>query len=93
MAADRHTRITVETERILMIARQHAVYGWCERCGLEVELLPSAQASHLLHLAEERLHGQQQGKLHLEQAKDGLVVCLKSLLRLLQAASGQHNSQ
>ena len=92
MAADRRTRITIEAERILIIARQHAAYGWCERCGLEVELIPSAQASHLLHLAEERLHGQQQGKLHLEQAKDGLVVCLKSLLRVLQAATGQPGS-
>jgi hypothetical protein len=92
MAADRRTRITIETERILIIARQHAAYGWCERCGLEVELIPSAQASHLLHLAEERLHRQQQGKLHLEQAKGGLVVCLKSLLRLLQAATGQPGS-
>jgi hypothetical protein len=89
MAADRRTRITIETERILIIARQHAAYGWCERCGLEVELLPSAQASRLLQVTEEQLKGQHHGKLHLEQAKDGLVICLKSLLRFLQAAGGQ----
>jgi hypothetical protein len=92
MAADRRTRITIETERILIMARQHAAYGWCERCGQQVELLPSAHASRLLHVAEEQLQGRHQGKLHLEQAKDGLVICLKSLLRLLQVAGGQHNS-
>jgi hypothetical protein len=92
MAADRSTRITIETERILIMARQHTAYGWCERCGQQVELLPSAHASRLLHVPQDRLQGQHQGKLHLEEAKDGLVVCLKSLLRLLQSAGGQRRS-
>lgn len=92
MAADRSTRITIETERILIIARRHAARGWCERCGAEVELVASADASHLLHLAQEQLQWQNPGNLHLKEAKDGLVICLKSLLRFVQAASGQHNS-
>jgi len=92
MAADRRTRITIETERILIMARQHTARGWCERCGAEVELLPSAHASRLLHMAQEQLQRQNRGNLHLEEAKDGLVICLKSLLRFVQAASGQHNS-
>jgi hypothetical protein len=89
MAADRRTRITIETERMLIVARQHSAHGWCERCGAEVELLPSAQASQLLHVAQEQLQGLHQGRLHLEEAKDGLVICLKSLLRFLQGAGGQ----
>ncbi len=92
MAADRRTRITIETERILIIARQHAAFGWCERCGAEVELLPSSHAGHLLHAAQEQLQGQHQGRLHLEEVKGGLVICLKSLLRLLHATRGQLES-
>jgi hypothetical protein len=92
MARDRRTRITIETERILVIARQHAAHGWCARCGQEVELVPSAQASRLLGVGPEQLGGQYQGKLHLEHAKNGLVICLKSLLRFLQAAAGQHST-
>jgi hypothetical protein len=92
MAGDRRTRITIETERILIIARQHAAHGWCERCGQKVKLLPSVQASRLLRVASEQLGGLDQSRLHLEQAKDGLVICLKSLLRFLQPAGGQHSS-
>jgi hypothetical protein len=92
MAADERTRITIETERILIMARQHATYGWCERCGQQVELLASDHASRLLHVAQDTLQGQHQGKLHLGEAKDGLVICLKSLLRLLQSAGGQRGS-
>jgi hypothetical protein len=39
--AERTTRITIETERILILACQRATSGWCERCGSEVEFLPS----------------------------------------------------
>jgi hypothetical protein len=92
MTAESRTRITIETERILIIARQHAAYGWCERCGQQVELLPSAHAGHLLQLAQDQLQARHQGKLHLEEAKGGLAICLKSLLRFLHAASGQPNS-
>lgn len=87
MAMERRTRITIERERILVIARQHAVRGWCEKCGCEVELVPSNKAGQFLDIGPlDRRHS---SKLHLVQAKEGLVVCLKSLLRFLQAASGQ----
>jgi hypothetical protein len=93
MGAERRTRITIETERILVIARQHAARGWCERCGCEVELLPSSQAGRLLNVGPQQSEGRRQNKVHLVQAKEGLVVCLKSLLRFLQAASGRDGSQ
>ena len=91
MAADQRTRVTIATERILIIAREHSVYGWCARCGQKVELLPWVQASRLLRVAPEQLAGLDQSKLHLEQARDRLVICLKSLLRFLQPAGGQHS--
>jgi hypothetical protein len=90
--AGRRTRITIQTERILIMARQHTARGWCERCGGEVELLPSAHATRLLNVAQEQLQARQQGKLHLKQAREGLVICMRSLLRLLQAAGGQLGS-
>lgn len=92
MAPDRRTRITVETERILIVARQHATPGWCERCGQEVELLPADQAGQFREVVRDQQERQHQSSLHLGQAKDGLVICVKSLLRFLQSASGQHSS-
>jgi hypothetical protein len=83
MGAENHTRITIETERTLIVAHQHATRAWREGCGGDVEFLRSDQAGDLLTAARERLKGQYPGSLHLRQAKDGLVICLKSLLRLL----------
>ena len=93
MAKERRTRITIETERILIMARQHAARGWCERCGGEVELLPSAEAGRLLEVHPEQLTGLKQSKLHLGKAKEGFVICLKSLLRFLQSANVQPRSR
>jgi len=78
MKAEIQTRITIETERILIVVRHHATRGWCDRCRGEVELLHSDHAGDVLAIARERLEG-----LHLGKAKDGMVVCMKSLLRLL----------
>jgi hypothetical protein len=78
MKAENQTRITIETERILIVVRHHSRRGWCDRCGREVELLQSDHARDVLAIARERLEG-----LHLGKAKDGMVVCMKSLLRLL----------
>lgn len=92
MTADRRIRITVETERILFIARQHATRGWCDRCGQEVELLPEKQAGQFRNMVRDQREKRHQSRLHLGQAKDGLVICVKSMLRFLQSASGQLSS-
>jgi hypothetical protein len=46
--ADRTTRITIETERILIIARQQLVRGGCGRCRNEAEFLSSDHARPML---------------------------------------------
>ena len=91
MGGENHMRITIETERILIVARPHAVRGWCERCDTEVEFLTSLQAGRLLERLEQ-LKGQSKSELHLNRAKDGFLICLKSLLRLLQVAGGYRKS-
>ena len=82
---ERCTRITIETERILVIARQHATRGWCKRCGADVEFLPSKQAGDLLE-DPEQMQGKHRNQLHLGQTKNGLLICVKSFLRFLQFA-------
>jgi hypothetical protein len=89
---DRHTRITIETERILIVARRYAIHGWCDRCGTEVEFLPSDRARSLFDATSASLGERQRSSLHKGRARDGLMfVCVQSVLRFLQAASGQKN--
>jgi hypothetical protein len=90
---DKRIWITIETERMLVIARRHAVRGWCERCGTEIEFLPSDQVRRLDTTSGPVLE-QHRNNLHRWLAKDGLIlVCVKSLLRFLQSASGQEVSK
>jgi hypothetical protein len=89
---DRHTRITIETERTLIVARRYAIHGWCDRCGTEVEFLPSDRARPLFDATSASLDEQQRSSVHRWPAKDGLMfVCVQSVLRFLQGASGQKN--
>jgi hypothetical protein len=82
--ANRHTRITIETERTLMIARQKVTRGWCQQCGKEVDLLTPNQVELLFDAGSKQFKGEEQSKLHLEKAKDGLAVCMRSLLKLFR---------
>jgi hypothetical protein len=91
---DRRIWITIETERMLVIARRHALRGWCERCGTEIEFLPLDQVRRQLDTTSGRVLEQHRNNLHRWLAKDGLIlVCVKSLLRFLQSASGQRVSK
>jgi len=69
---DRRTWITIETERMLVIARRHAVRGWCERCGTEIEFLPSDQVRRRLDTTSGRVLEKHRNNLHRWLAKDGL---------------------
>jgi hypothetical protein len=78
------TRITVETERILIIARQRAARQWCATCGAEAEFLPSFEARRVLDAATESPAEMQRKGFHLVGKSGGLAVCLRSLLRFLE---------
>lgn len=87
MTAHRGTRITIETERVLLLLRRQTSRGWCERCGQEVDLVGLEQAGNVLDGIP--LEGKSKTQLHLERAKEGMAVCLKSLLQVVKGARGQ----
>ena len=91
MGSEDRTRITIETEKVLILASQQATHGWCQKCGQEVQLVTAHQAKGSFKIVTEQLKAARQSKLHLGQAKNGLVICLKSLLRLLQATGADHD--
>jgi hypothetical protein len=86
MGTNSRWRIAIETERILIVARRHVRRGWCERCGHEVELLTEESAARLFGIRPDRVTGQSRSRFHLQHAKEGFVICLKSLVSLLRSA-------
>jgi hypothetical protein len=92
MAADRYTRITIETERILIIARQSTARDQCKEYGRELELLPFDRTRAPLD-ATAGSEEHPRDRFHPWPVNDGLIfVCLRLLLRFLQTGSGPRNS-
>ena len=91
MGTDGHERITIETERILIIAHGHAARGWCESCGREVHVRMENTADVLRANGLEPFEGPKQGKRRFARAKNRLSTYLKLLLRFLPQDGAQRD--
>jgi hypothetical protein len=83
MRKTRRTKITVETERLLVISRTRgAVESWCESCGAAARLVGLDEASALSgHDQRQLVHQVEDGSLHfIESPRGRLLICLNSLL-------------
>ena len=83
MTVHKKTRITVESEQVLIIRRRGCTRHWCWECGREVDAVDLAQAGALtrVHPLQLRDCARNQG-WHLIQAAEGLsLVCVESLLK------------
>jgi len=80
--AKRITRITFETERVLVIRGKRCRDVWCEACGAQVQMVTLGEASSIAGLSELAICRQIDARfLHSTETPDGLIViCLNSLL-------------
>ncbi len=83
MTENRRTRITIENERLLIVAKREPARAWCERCGVEVELVKHGKAGRVWERLSENRGRVGPGRLLLQLAKRGLVIRLKSALWFL----------
>jgi len=79
-------RTTIKTERVSVVFSRHAVRGWCEYCGHEVELLAVEDAREFLESRPDIARHRGLSKLHMRELKEGLFVCLRSLRRLIPSS-------
>lgn len=79
----RTTRITIETERTLIVRRANPVRAWCKRCSAEVDTVVLDAAGVLAQLDRTTIQGWREGEeLHATRKPDGSArICLESLLR------------
>ena len=82
----KQTKITIETESLLILRGRISSRGWCPLCEAEGEMIPLENTGVISNLKrtalEEWLHA---GELHSSQAADGsTLICLNSLLALVQ---------
>jgi hypothetical protein len=76
----RTTRITLETDEVLIVRRRPAP-GWCEGCARQVEMLSPEQAAAAGLSVRAVYRRVEVGRLHFTETPEGQVwVCLNSLL-------------
>ena len=80
----RTARITIETERLLVISRSHAAFeGWCDRCRAQVKLIDLDVAAAIAGASQRTIfRWAEVGELHFTETEDGKVMfCLNSISR------------
>ena len=79
----RRKKITVETERLWVVARRGRRAGaWCEACRAEVRMLGVDEAAALAGLGHRDIFRRvEDGHLHFTESPSGtLLICLNSLM-------------
>ncbi len=76
-------KITIETDRILMIRSRGCTRLWCQECGGEVDVVDLRQAEILTSVARPKPRaGAEANQWHYFESPDGTqLVCLQSLLK------------
>jgi hypothetical protein len=86
MKAGKSTRITIATERILMIRQRSSNRRWCAECCRVAEMVGFAQAAALTGVPQANLREcAREERWHVIAAADGSpMICLDSLLTATQ---------
>ena len=82
MKRTRRKRVTVETERLLVISHYNGVQGWCEGCSAQVKMVGPEEAAAVAGLSQMAIFRLiESHQLHFIETPDGgLLICVTSLL-------------
>jgi len=86
MAMAKETKITIETESILILRGRSPLLAWCRDCGDEVEMIPLDGVGVISNLASPEVEVWMQSEdLHHTVTADGAsLICLNSMLKRIQ---------
>jgi hypothetical protein len=87
----KQTRITIETDSLLILRGRSSLRAWCSQCAAEVETIALEDMGVVSNLEPHELEEWlNSGDLHRLQAADGsALTCLNSLLARVQKTTIQ----
>jgi hypothetical protein len=90
----KRTRITIETDSLLILRGRASNRAWCPQCREEVEMLALENAGVISNLDQQALEDWlNSGELHQVQTTGGqTLTCLNSLLARVQKTSNPPGS-
>jgi hypothetical protein len=82
----KQTKITIETESLLILRGRTPLRAWCQGCGEEVEVIPLEGVGVVSNLPGSEVEAWiQSHDLHRTQTSDGgTLICVNSLLKRVQ---------
>jgi hypothetical protein len=82
----KQTKITIETDSLLIVRGRSSLRAWCSRCAAETEMIALDDVGVISNLQPAELEQWlNSGELHRLQAADGAALtCLNSLLARVQ---------
>jgi len=82
----KQTRITIETDSLLILRGRSSLRAWCSRCAADVEMIALDDTGVVTNLERAELEAWlNSGELHRLQTADGATLtCLNSLLARVQ---------
>ena len=84
----RRTKITIETDSLLVLRGRKPLRAWCPECGAEVEMIPLEGVGVISNLTQPEVKAWMESEeLHRTLASDGAaLICLNSMLKRLHKA-------
>ena len=82
----KHTKVTIETDSLLVLRGRRAMRAWCPQCAVESEMIPLEGIGVISNLTPAEVEGWLESEaIHYSQATDGTsLICLNSLLKRVQ---------
>jgi hypothetical protein len=75
------TEISIETDQVVIIRRQHVAQQWCAVCAMHTHMITAEAAAAATGLSRRSVYRLvEQGQVHFCETSDGLLlICLNSL--------------
>jgi hypothetical protein len=85
-AMAKRTRITIETDSLLVLRGRKSLLAWCPQCGAEAEMIPLNDLGVLsnLPLTEVQAWVESPDLHHTKAASGTDLICLNSMLKRLR---------
>jgi hypothetical protein len=84
----KHTKITIETESILVLRGRRLLRAWCPQCATEGEMIPLDELGVVSNLRPPEVEAwiQSEDLHHTKTANGASLLCLNSILKRLPKA-------
>ena len=79
----KRTRITIDTDSLLVVRGRKSLQAWCPQCGAEAEMIPLHEVGVISNLppADVQVWMESQDLHHTRTADGALLICLNSMLK------------